>query len=270
MIYVVTVHHHSDRWIDVQRRYLDRHIHEPFQVWANLAGVEDRQTAVERMFPAVGPHAGKLNLIAAEVVAVAAPDDLLMFLDGDAFPIADPMPVLREALSRVDLVAVRRDENLSDPQPHPCFAVTSARTWRAICGDWSSGHPWPSRRAHRSQMASDVGGNLLRLLELHGRSWQALLRSNRTNPHPLWYGVYGDVVYHHGAGFRSALSRWDLQTEPRALRASHRRYLGAPLRPLNSLRRARWRRRVASRQIRESNEIYEAIRTDYEFYRRFV
>ena len=270
MIYVITVHHHSARWIDVQRRYLARHLQEPYQVWANLAGLEHHQNGVDRSFPAVGPHAGKLNLIAAEVAAVGAPDDLLMFLDGDAFPIADPMPVVREALSRVDLIAVRRDENLSDPQPHPCFAVTRVGTWSALGGDWSAGHPWSSVRGRESLLASDVGGNLLRLLQLHGKSWQALTRTNRTNVHPVWYGIYGGVVYHHGAGFRTAVSRWDLQDEPRGLMASHRRYIGPPLRSLDRARRSYWRRRLVQQQVRQSNEIYEAINTDYDFYRRFL
>jgi hypothetical protein len=270
LIYVVTVHHQSGRWVDVQRSYLERHMSEPYQVWANLAGVEHLEASVDRMVPAVGPHAGKLNLIAAEVVAEAASEDLLMFMDGDAFPIADPMPAVRDALSSADLVAVRRDENLSDPQPHPSFAVTSVAAWTAISGDWSPGHPWPSIRAGQSQLASDVGGNLLRLLALHDRSWHPLLRSNRTNLHPLWYGIYGDIVYHHGAGFRSAVSRWDMQNEPRGLRASHRKYIGAPLRPINRARRSRWRRQVTQQQLRQSDEIYAAIRSDFEFYRRFL
>jgi hypothetical protein len=29
-----------------------------------------------------------------------------------------------------------------------------------------------------------------------------VLRSNRTNLDPVLFGVYGDTVYHHGAGFR--------------------------------------------------------------------
>jgi hypothetical protein len=37
-----------------------------------------------------------------------------------------------------------------------------------------------------------------------------VLRTNRRNPHPLFFGVYGDVIYHHGAGFRLPISRVDL------------------------------------------------------------
>ena len=41
--------------------------------------------------------------MAAEVGATADPDDLLMFLDGDAFPIADVMPVVHRALDQMVL-----------------------------------------------------------------------------------------------------------------------------------------------------------------------
>jgi len=39
-----------------------------------------------------------------------------------------------------------------------------------------------------------------------------LLRTNGSKLHPLFFAIYGDIVYHHGAGFRgNALSRADLQ-----------------------------------------------------------
>ena len=37
-----------------------------------------------------------------------------MFLDGDAFPVVDPMPAINEALQRAPLVAARRAENGGD------------------------------------------------------------------------------------------------------------------------------------------------------------
>jgi hypothetical protein len=153
-----------------------------------------------------GPHAGKLNHLALEICHVASDDDLIMFLDGDAFPIADPMPVLKEGLEKAPLVAVRRAENLNEPQPHPSFCVTTVGAWRSLPGDWSLGPVWPAG----SNIVSDVGANLLRALELSGTPWVQLLRTNGSKLHPLFFAVYGDIVYHHGAGFRdNVLSRVD-------------------------------------------------------------
>ena len=70
-----------------------------------------------------------------------------MFIDGDAFPIVDPMPVIEEGLAKAPLVAARRAENGNDPQPHPCFCVTTVGTWHSLPGDWSGGYTWMGARA---------------------------------------------------------------------------------------------------------------------------
>jgi hypothetical protein len=146
-----------------------------------------------------GRHSDKLNHLAIEILHEAPDDDLLMFLDGDAFPIADPMPLIADGLARAPLLAVRRPENAGDPQPHPCFCVTTVGAWRMLRGDWSQGYRWTNTEGRR---VSDVGGNLLRQLELTQTPWVPVLRSNRKELDPIFFGIYGDVIYHHGAGFR--------------------------------------------------------------------
>jgi hypothetical protein len=200
MLYVATVHYRSPRWIEVQARYLRRHISVPYQTWASIEGINPAYSAsFDRVLEQRGPHPGKLNHLALEISHVASDDDLIMFLDGDAFPIADPMPVLKRGLEQAQLVAVRRAENLDEPQPHPSFCVTTLRTWRTLHGDWSLGPIW---RTSNGRVVSDVGANLLRSLELSGTPWVQLLRTNGSKLHPLFFGVYGNIVYHHGAGFR--------------------------------------------------------------------
>ncbi len=206
MLYVATVHYESPRWIEIQARYLRRNIQVPFETWASIEGIDPSYAgSFTRVLEQRGEHAGKLNHLAREITYVAADDDLIMFLDGDAFPIADPMPVITGALERAPLLAVRRAENIDEPQPHPCFCVTTVATWRSLPGDWSLGPVWP---AVGGKIASDVGANLLRTLELSHTPWEQLLRTNGTSLHPLYYAIYGDIVYHHGSGFRdNVLSR---------------------------------------------------------------
>jgi hypothetical protein len=210
MLYVATVHYKSPRWIDIQGNHLRKHLSVPFQTWTSLEGIDPAYaSSFDRVLQQRGSHAGKLNHLALEICNVAADDDLIMFTDGDAFPIADPMPTINEALEKAPLVAVRRAENVEEPQPHPCFCVTTVGTWRSLHGDWSLGPVWP---AVKGKLVSDVGANLLRSLELSQTPWVQLLRSNGSKLHPLFFAVYGDIVYHHGAGFRgSGLSRADLQ-----------------------------------------------------------
>lgn len=269
MIHVATAHYGTDRWIDVQLGYLHRNISEPFRVWASLQDVPGEQSSkFHRVLPTAGPHAGKLNLLAAEIGSVAAPEDILLFVDGDAFPVCDPMPKINSALEESVLVAVRRDENATDRQPHPCFCAIRVRDWERIHGDWSPGYCWETSEG---QLATDVGGNLLRILERTGSRWTPLLRSNRVNLHPLWFGIYGGVVYHHGAGFRWAIGRVDLAQGPRERRWAGGIPLVGPLfRRFDASRSHRWKEKTRSEAEGLGAQMFARLRDDPEFYRELL
>ena len=265
MLHIATVHYGSARWIDVQLGYLGRTLQEPFAVYANLEdvpGAHDHKFA--RVVPGIGPHAGKLNLLAAEIAAVAKEDDVIVFLDGDAFPVVDPMPVVYAGLEDTSLVAIRRDENATDVQPHPAFCAVRVRDWLSLHGDWSAGHCWKSRDG---SWTTDVGGNLLRALELAGARWTPLLRSNRVDLHPLWYGIYGGVVYHHGAGFRWAVGRVDLLDAPRPGTFARRWPVAGPvLRRWDSARVQRFHAATAAAARRQSDDMFRRLSEDPDFY----
>jgi hypothetical protein len=215
MLHVATVHHDTARWIEIQTRYMREHLRVPYTTWASLERIDPAYAAhFDRVIAQKGSHAGKLNHLALEISYEAEDEDLLMFLDGDSFPIADPMPLIEDGLSRAALIAVRREDNLGDRQPHPCFCVTTVRTWRALPGDWSQGYEWVNGEG---RAVSDTGANLLRALQLSGTPWVEVLRSNRRNLDPLFFAVYGDTIYHHGAGLRGAhhMSRLHLSRAPK-------------------------------------------------------
>jgi hypothetical protein len=258
MLYVATVHYRSPRWIEIQTRHLREHLHVPYEVWTSLEGIDSRwRTHFDRVLVQRGLHAAKLNHLAMEIGHVAEPDDLLMFLDGDAFPIADPLPLIEDGLSRGALIAVRRQENAGEPQPHPSFCATTVGTWRRLCGDWCAGYTWTSPRGTPT---SDVGGNLLRRLELEGEQWVQVLRTNSQDLDPLHFGIYGDTIYHHGAGFREGESSPAHRAlSPSPLRGPRLPGVGAALRIVNGLRWRRWERAIRRTSARQSQEIYERI-----------
>lgn len=262
MLYIATVHYKSPQWIDIQASYLRRYLSAPYQTWGSIEGIDGSYASrFDRVFEQRGPHAGKLNHLALEISHVAADEDLIMFLDGDAFPVADPMPVITEALASAPLVAIRRAENLDEPQPHPSFCVTTVGTWRNLPGDWSVGPVFPAVRGRR---VSDVGANLLRTLELSETSWVALLRTSGSQLHPLYFGVYGEIVYHHGAGFRDGgLSRVDSHwMRTRAIEQSARHPARRLLTQLvDRIRGRSWNRTVA-RNSEQSRTILRAIQDD--------
>jgi hypothetical protein len=258
MLYIATVHYQSPHWIELQTRRLREHISVPHQIWASLEGIDPSYARhFDRVVEQYGEHAGKLNHLAIEIGKEADDEDLLMFIDGDAFPVADPMPMLNESLERYPLIAVRRAENVDEPQPHPCFCVTTVKTWRALPGDWSLGYPWTGPRGNRD---TDVGGNLLRALELTETPWLPLLRSASATDHPLLFGTYGGLIYHHGTGFREGvLTRVDRDGAPRPVPMSNVAVMRPFARVVNSFKWRRWERREKQRSARESQAMYNRL-----------
>ena len=123
MLHVATVHWQDERWITPQLKFLRKNLPE-HQVWASLNGIDIENWREEFNFveDLQGEHHHKLNFLAEKILAVASDDDLLLFLDSDAFPISRIGP---EVLEGFPLLAVRRDENAGQPMPHPCFCLTT-------------------------------------------------------------------------------------------------------------------------------------------------
>jgi hypothetical protein len=259
LLHVATAHYRSPRWVEIQTRHLREHLLDvPYRTWASLEGIDASYgRCFDRVVEQLGSHAGKLNHLAMEIAEEAREEDLLMFLDGDAFPIAPLMGFIEDGLSRAPLIAVRRAENVDSPQPHPCFCVTRVGTWRSLPGDWSGGPVWPGGQGWE---VTDVGSLLMRKLELAGMPWVQVLRSNRTNLDPLYYAVYGDVVYHHGAGFRSenlsAAHRSMAPERPAAPGSAHQGERGGRL----ARRRAeRWEAATRRQLDEQSERFFERI-----------
>src|SRR5436309_2502971 len=116
----VTVHFRSDRWIDIQLDAIARNTPGPYEVWGCLNGIDPKyRHRFDHVFDLDGEHPDKLNAMSEEIIDSAPPDDLIVYIDGDAFPIADFVTPFRSLLNEYPLIAVQRLENMGDPQPHP-------------------------------------------------------------------------------------------------------------------------------------------------------
>ena len=246
----ITVHWQNPQWVDVQLQQIHRHA-ERASVYAYLNGIDPEPYRDRFAYCGtheIQSHAIKLNLMAELVCREADEADLLVFLDGDAYPVASVDALAVRLSEQKPLIAVRRDENNGDPQPHPCFCVTTVGFWNRIRGDWRSGYRWTGVDGRR---VTDVGGNLLGLLREAGVAWEPLLRSNARNLHEMWFGVYGGMVYHHGAAFwdqpfaRAEEGKLRLNARERALKrvldampARIRNGILDPIHPVRAKRRA--------------------------------
>lgn len=242
MIHIATAHHRDSTWIRAQVQQLRRHTGEPFRLYGSLYGIapefrEEFDFVLEHGGRHTDDHANwtNMNRLGRAMVDAADPEELIVFLHGDAFPVAEWTPSAREWLAGAPLAAVQRRENM-EPVPHECFCVTTAGFWEEVDGAWGRGPEWESD----GRMVTDTAATLWRNLEERGVQWRPILRTNAVDLHPLWFAVYGDVVYHHGAGFRPTISRRD---------AADYSHLPFPLRNLAGIRR-RWANEWLSRRIR--------------------
>ncbi|HEY5250112.1 MAG TPA: hypothetical protein VIJ09_00525 [Acidimicrobiales bacterium] len=218
MINVITVHWQTPKWIEPQLSYLERNLAGDFRVFAALNGIDDPEHRSRFYFGVdlEGDHPEKLNALAKTAIERSDPADILMFIDGDAFPVQSLDAWMDEALRSYPLAAVRRDENFGDPQPHPCFCVTTVGFWREIGGDWGNGPGWVNNLGRKIR---DPGGILYYRLQELNHEWLPLVRTNTDNPDPLWFAVYGHLIYHHGAGFRKRFSRFDQARQTESAKA---------------------------------------------------
>jgi len=208
MIHIGTVHFRFDYWIDLQLKYLKRFVNAPYKAYAFLTEIEnDHRSRFDYATNEwVREHDTKLNLLADIMCFNAKDEDYIVFIDGDAFPIQPLFPYLEEKIKKHKLVAVQRLENHGDIQPHPCFCATTVGFWKEIQGDWHKGYYWKNSFG---QNVTDTGALMLQKVIEHNIDWYPMVRSNRINLHPLLFGVYDNLVYHHGAGFRDAVLRVD-------------------------------------------------------------
>jgi hypothetical protein len=213
MIYICTVHYQTEIWIKPQLKFIQKNVDRPHKILACVPQTRNckdyyLESCYENDSTLSYNHADKLNYLSKIVCLEAKPTDVIIFLDGDAFPIKPIGEYLEEKLNNNAFIAVQRKENDGDMNPHPSFAATTVDFWTKIEGDWFPGHSW--KNCYGKEV-TDTGGNLLKILNEQEIKWYPLNRTNRTNIHPLWFGIYDDVVYHHGAGYRLPISRVDLK-----------------------------------------------------------
>jgi hypothetical protein len=267
MIHFATIHWNTDRWIAPQLAFLKRHLRQDYRVYAWLNNIPNPPVDLFHYASTepVGPHGIKLNLLADIISASSSrPDDIIIFIDGDAFPIAEVEPYVTERLKRFKLIAVQRLENDGDVQPHPCFCATTLGFWRDLKGDWKEGHRWTNGKG---EAVTSVGGNLLKQLTDHRIDWLPILRSNKTNPHPLFFGIYGDIVYHHGAGFRKGECRVDRQ---QLELGAWGKVFSKVIPGYERRKRRKFVNRMLSQNEALSEEIYQKVLSNPEFYREFI
>jgi hypothetical protein len=226
MIYFITIHHESDAFINLQAEYIRKNTSEPYIVYCGVSGLGDSMMAdpaniTSHKFIDLteidNQHWSRLNYL-FEVLKNDPEFQIednakLIFLDGDAFPISSTwVSQIDNYLTTHAVAAVHRTENPEPllpeeykPYPHPCFFATTVDFWKDNKLEWGLD----------SLRHIDTAGPTLKIwLEENGYITKQLLRTNCFDLHPLYYGVYGDIIYHHGCGNREVYDSIDIWNRP--------------------------------------------------------
>jgi hypothetical protein len=129
------------------------------------------------------------------VTKVRPETEFVVTLDTDSFPIRDGWieNLTGRLTDDVWLAGVWRDELLPTTPAfiHPCCTAVRADRLRTMGAGF------------RISGGIDVGSRLTEATLTAGAKISRLYRSNRWNPHPIMGAVYGDLIYHQGAGSRN-------------------------------------------------------------------
>ena len=193
MIHVLTVHHTTLEWIPIQHNYLQAHL-KNYKVWSFIDKVDFSPWPFDFKLHSAkksgmqphgsGGHAWKLDRLVQNLES--HPDsDIIIFLDSDAFPISPLNKFIKTALQHSEFISIVREE-MGLKFPHPSFACCKLGFWRKHDLTW--------------RPKIDTGGCLQEALENKKIKWHKLKRTSSLSSHPVLFGVYGDIIYHHGRG----------------------------------------------------------------------
>lgn len=224
-VHILTVHHESDNFLELQEKFINKNtknvkvwcgysklcidIHKEFRTNYNFSDLSSMSKE----------HYDRLNWL-TNLLYDSNPNenDLLVFMDSDAFPVASNwVEKVTEYLKEVPIVAIQRKENLDNPMPldcrdypHPCFLATTIKFWKENSLNWN---------IDVGKGIYTPGITLKKWLDEKGIKWKPLNRTNIFNTHPLMFGVYDDIIYHHGCGQRQAFDGIDIWSRPKILSA---------------------------------------------------
>ncbi len=139
--------------------------------------------------------------------------------DLDSFPIVDDWlgRIIGMLPAGAGVAAVLRRENGDTCLPHPSGTLMTREfvdAHEVSFSPDSDGTPEFRRFLRESGQRADTGIRLAKTLWTGREPWARLLRTNAVDVHPVIAGIYGDCIFHLGAGSRVALFRADLARSP--------------------------------------------------------
>jgi len=205
MIHILTIHF-KDRWVDIQKKQLEKFVDEEYKVYTRLGeNYNEHKDKFDEALDGSGHWTESMKVLLDFIHKNAKPDDKVLLLDSDAFPIKPISSFLNEKLKDYQFVSCQEPEHEIDNTrkiPHPMFMLFEAK--HILEGDLEN---------YLNRIIDDGTGTwwagVIGWLGKNNYEYYPIERSNKINLHKLYFGVYEDMIYHHWAGSRKMITRPD-------------------------------------------------------------
>lgn len=216
MIHILTQHFGTDAWFEIQKRHIEKYSPDKseYRVYVVVYRTKMPQDFVLPENYEVIDLGDRTDIVNEHYLIIescydnfvkerVADDDIVIYMDSDAFPIDNWTGKIKNYLEENHICAVYRYEDRGVlqpdeyyPYPHLCFYSFKKKD-RETYGfrhELPPGFPCPGFTIN------DVVRNKnLRVKEL--------VRTNKFNNHPTMFGVYDDIIYHQSSGSRTIVGR---------------------------------------------------------------
>jgi hypothetical protein len=213
MIRIVTIHHETDVFLIPQKTYLERYTSDDYKVYCGYSKIippdlGEKFTFIDLTSSSI-IHCDRLNALSNIAVSESDnDDDILIIMDSDTLPVDENwVKIIKDKLLQNPITAIQRKENsaaglgcIPELHPHPCFFATTIGFW--VKNKLSFGG------------IPNTGFNIGEWLTRNNLDFTKILRSNQINLHPLYFGVYDNILYHHGSGNRLPYDGVDICSRP--------------------------------------------------------
>jgi hypothetical protein len=213
MIHIFTVHHKTGKFLQLQNAYFKKYTKGEFTLYCGIGGF--KEVIDEEKFPDYNKidldllksteHPDRLSYMFDTINGSKAikEGDVIVICDSDVFPVKKDWD--EDLLTYLDdhgVVAIERRENIEPflnddvaTYPHPSFLAVSYKAFYE--GDFD----WKSDLKYEGEFGA-IGTKIKKRCDERNIKRKALLRTNAIDLHPLFFGVYDGMLYHHGAGSR--------------------------------------------------------------------
>ena len=219
MIHIFSLHFKDDKWADIQLRSIKHYVKVPYKTYAVYSHMskdiyDKRKTQYDYFLnKEEGLHVhkgGNYHLtdghrdIIPLIKKHSQPGDIFLRLDSDAFIIDDIDDKFIDLVNKHKFIAVHEPQHewdINHKTPHPSL-------W-AFPTDFLNTNLSKAMSTLNEDKHSNWWGGVVKWIEQNNINWYSLERSNKISLHPLYYAIYGNLVYHHWAGSRNMITRPD-------------------------------------------------------------